>query len=322
MHIDPSHIEYFRRLLEGREATTWRKWWSEASEELRVSMARPEWLRLKHGTVDAAGELLRRAGVLYIPDPDAIAWHRAAAMLADDCVDADGKPRDEWLSGVFEGAGALAMAGDTWSAASRVRAHACELLKGEPGPASAQALADLSFDGEMLADLGHPLGRIILLELSSLEAKDDLRAPPLRAARAAFERIREYRFRCSRCNRAVSEPVKQLPDASFLRHEVRLNPHDQVDLLPRGYFWPLSDELLPEFEGLVAVNLADLRDTQKHPDPKRFVGCCGPTGVNGANRLCPNCGNEVATESADCAFPHAALLSANGTTREAMNYST
>ncbi|MDH6710167.1 hypothetical protein P3T27_006916 [Kitasatospora sp. MAA19] len=36
-----------------------------------------------------------------------------------------------------------------------------------------------------------------------------------------------------------------------------------------------------------------------HPNPRRPVGCCGPDGMNGSNRIC-SCDAEVATLAADC----------------------
>lgn len=40
-----------------------------------------------------------------------------------------------------------------------------------------------------------------------------------------------------------------------------------------------------------------------HPEDERRTGCCGPTGDDGVNWICP-CGNEVATLMADCWTPY------------------
>ncbi|MFI8960646.1 hypothetical protein ACIGO8_00920 [Streptomyces sp. NPDC053493] len=44
-----------------------------------------------------------------------------------------------------------------------------------------------------------------------------------------------------------------------------------------------------------------------HPEIRRLVGCCGPAGDDGVNRVCA-CGAEVATAYADCCGPYETLF--------------
>ena len=62
-----------------------------------------------------------------------------------------------------------------------------------------------------------------------------------------------------------------------------------------------------EPRGTLVINIADALSLARHPDPARWSGCCGPDGLDGANMVCA-CGNEVATQKADCWMPHALIF--------------
>lgn len=47
-----------------------------------------------------------------------------------------------------------------------------------------------------------------------------------------------------------------------------------------------------------------------HADTERLLGCCGPSGNAGPNRVC-QCGREVGTERSDCIWPSAVYLDPN-----------
>lgn len=118
------------------------------------------------------------------------------------------------------------------------------------------------------------------------------------------------RFRCRRCGRALTPALRLVTDLLVL------SDRPGTSLVPAGMFWPVA--MIPpgptrrmhvaeDFAGRFAVALADLVDVLPHPDPRRLIGCCGPNGTAGPNRVCA-CGREVGTERSDCLGSRAAYL--------------
>jgi len=105
-------------------------------------------------------------------------------------------------------------------------------------------------------------------------------------------------FLCATCGLLVAGPLVPLGDESLLCRE------DGRDYLPTGYFAISDGEYYTGTEGQVLLNLTDLRNTKRHPDPHRLNGCCGLDGCNGSNRVCMN-GHEIGTERSDCWLAHA-----------------
>ena len=75
--------------------------------------------------------------------------------------------------------------------------------------------------------------------------------------------------------------------------------------MPTGHYWPVAAE--QDFAGQFAVTLADVVGLGNHSDWRRRIGCCGPSGSYGRNRVC-GCGDEIGTERSDCIFPKAVYL--------------
>jgi hypothetical protein len=93
-----------------------------------------------------------------------------------------------------------------------------------------------------------------------------------------------------------------LTDASILSREAG------TSLLPAGHFWKV--ETGQEFAGQFAVPLDGLIGVGYHSDRQRLIGCCGPSGAYGRNRVC-GCGQEIGTEQSDCIWPHTVYLDAS-----------
>lgn len=106
-------------------------------------------------------------------------------------------------------------------------------------------------------------------------------------------------FRCRQCRAELSDPLRFLggPPEPW-RHGG--NP----SLVATGHYaiMPGGDT----FAGRFAVPIAALVNVGWHPDPRRQIGCCGPSGT-APNRVCA-CGAEVGTEQSDCFMPHAVYL--------------
>jgi hypothetical protein len=90
-----------------------------------------------------------------------------------------------------------------------------------------------------------------------------------------------------------------------LTHEKDTNHNVEQSLIPTGHYWLVPDG--SDFAGKVAMAISDLIYGSRHPDEKRLIGCCGPCGTSGLNRIC-SCGYEIGTERSDCIWPHAIYL--------------
>ncbi|MEV4800316.1 hypothetical protein AB0K18_09880 [Nonomuraea sp. NPDC049421] len=44
----------------------------------------------------------------------------------------------------------------------------------------------------------------------------------------------------------------------------------------------------------------DLKGAERHPESRRWDGCCGPSGLDGPNLICPGCQAEIGTQESDC----------------------
>jgi hypothetical protein len=106
-------------------------------------------------------------------------------------------------------------------------------------------------------------------------------------------------FRCRRCRAALTPPLALLADAAAL------SQREGTSLVPPGRYWPVPAG--QDFAGSFAVALADLVGVGYHPDTQRLIGCCGPSGAGGRNRVC-ECGYEIGTERSDCIWPQAVYL--------------
>jgi hypothetical protein len=106
-------------------------------------------------------------------------------------------------------------------------------------------------------------------------------------------------FRCRQCHVDLTRPLCLLSDVSAL------SKTEGQSLLPEGHFWLVGEG--HDFAGQFAVPLADVIGVRYHTDRNRLIGCCGPSGSEGPNRVC-GCGCEIGTERSDCIWPHAVYL--------------
>ena len=122
-------------------------------------------------------------------------------------------------------------------------------------------------------------------------------------------------FACRACGAAITGPLRRLDDPGVLVHK-ELEP-----LVPAGAYWPVTAGHLPsyhvplgasesvavDFTGCYAVRPDALVGVGNHPDGRRWIGCCGPSGTDGPNRVC-GCGRTVGTERSGCMWPVAVYL--------------
>lgn len=106
-------------------------------------------------------------------------------------------------------------------------------------------------------------------------------------------------FRCRRCHAVLTVALAMLEDSTALGQK------EGASLVPTGHYWPVPEG--QDFAGHFAVDLADLVGVGYHPDSRRLIGCCGPSGADGPNRIC-GFGHEVGTERSDRLWPRAVYL--------------
>ncbi|MEV8557172.1 hypothetical protein AB0478_12035 [Streptomyces sp. NPDC051917] len=115
---------------------------------------------------------------------------------------------------------------------------------------------------------------------------------------------------CAVCGHRLTDPVRLLaeipespawdglPGSDGLRRPPASMPRGTyaVGPLPHGApFVPVPDDVLHPL---------DVVELDAHPDVMRGIGCCGPDGEHGVNRVCV-CGAEVAIAAADCTTEYA-----------------
>lgn len=67
----------------------------------------------------------------------------------------------------------------------------------------------------------------------------------------------------------------------------------------------------PSWNGGFVLHPKDVTGSVRHHDAKRLTGCCGPSGLDGPNRICSECGAEIGTEESDCWTPHSIVTLPN-----------
>ncbi|WP_075342361.1 hypothetical protein [Tenacibaculum agarivorans] len=79
---------------------------------------------------------------------------------------------------------------------------------------------------------------------------------------------------------------------------------DEISLIPKGKYLINND--VWNFEDLQITYLINIKSIKlkDHYDYKKMQGCCGPSGLDGLNQLCPTCNEEIGVLIADCFTPH------------------
>lgn len=116
-------------------------------------------------------------------------------------------------------------------------------------------------------------------------------------------------FVCRSCGVTLTGPLRPLNDSAAL--ETR----SLAPLVPEGTYWRVTPGHLPswhqdlpvDFTGCYAIRPDALIAVGEHSSAERWMGCCGPSGSGGPNRVC-RCGCAVGTERSDCMWPIAVYL--------------
>ena len=116
-------------------------------------------------------------------------------------------------------------------------------------------------------------------------------------------------FLCRACGATLTKSLQRLHDQTALTNE------ESMPLVPQDAYWLVAEGHLPtsfdgepvDFTGCYAVHPHALVGVGNHPDRERWMGCCGPSGTGGPNRIC-GCGRPIGTERSDCMWPIAVYL--------------
>lgn len=115
---------------------------------------------------------------------------------------------------------------------------------------------------------------------------------------------------CRACAVAVSGALLELvggPAPLFDAAGERYRPGMAGATIERGTAWRCDGSLEWGSPGDVVVHADDLRGVAPIG---AWIGCCGPTGMDGLNLACPN-GHAIGTRVADCWSPDFAVLAAH-----------
>lgn len=104
------------------------------------------------------------------------------------------------------------------------------------------------------------------------------------------------KFYCKKCNNLLIENLIQAKKEEILYD-------DEQDLIPIGKF--VLNEGIWNFDDLEITYLinADSIVLKNHYNSVKMQGCCGPSGMDGLNKLCPNCSQEIGVLVSDCYTP-------------------
>lgn len=110
-------------------------------------------------------------------------------------------------------------------------------------------------------------------------------------------------LRCAACDAAVSDPVsiETDDDLPFAAANEPAFPKGKgwvtMEPIPQDQRAACPNLLYPNYVFMSTESLAEgVADT---PHKDRLSGCCGPSGLDGPNRVCV-CGNHIGTEQRDC----------------------
>ena len=116
-------------------------------------------------------------------------------------------------------------------------------------------------------------------------------------------------FVCRSCGITLTGPLRRLDDSAALA------TRNLAPLVPQGTYWRVTPGHLPtwnegvpvDFTGCYAIRPDALNAVGEHSSAERWMGCCGPSGGGGPNRIC-SCGSPIGTERSDCMWPIAVYL--------------
>lgn len=114
-----------------------------------------------------------------------------------------------------------------------------------------------------------------------------------------MEHDQAVQIRCRACAAVLTPPLR--------RFQGPLSGEDGAEYVPRGTVGLTDGEDLGAAIGHYATHLEDAKHLGYVSDGRRLSGCCGPSGLDGPNRIC-TCGAEIATEKSDCWMPHAVVF--------------
>lgn len=106
---------------------------------------------------------------------------------------------------------------------------------------------------------------------------------------------------CKKCGIGLTQDLEELKGLSLL------DENDEKDFLPVAYYFISNGDFFTDSTSKIITNLKDLKNVKYHSDSSRLSGCCGPSGIDGLNKVCLN-GHEIGTAKEDCWMPHCLIF--------------
>ena len=78
--------------------------------------------------------------------------------------------------------------------------------------------------------------------------------------------------KCAKCSNQLTEWLYSVPGDFVVTWA------DYENIIPKGMYW-IADDEMTGLAGRVVIHLEDRRGMINHPDPSRFQGCCGSSGL-------------------------------------------
>lgn len=120
---------------------------------------------------------------------------------------------------------------------------------------------------------------------------------------------------CNTCGTRLTDWLREIASPEDARRLVRIDVGYEQCPVPRGHAFLIGSKALrAELRASqlwretgkpdLWINPSDQTDASRWTkNERRLVGCCGPNGLSGANRIC-FCGAEIGTQSEDCTTWH------------------
>ena len=189
MSLHPSHLDYFKSLLEGTADISWNAWFDRHESELRDALPRAEFLRLKFSKLEEAEKHLKTNKVAYRRDPLAFRRETYYSLLGPEVLDEKGRPLESFRRAAYDGARGQLIDGEVDEARETLRKFV-QKVRRFPAERRQQEIEGLCFDGEMELLTGNAdIGRVLLQAVTNFPLGNALTDFAVKQAMTLLEKL-------------------------------------------------------------------------------------------------------------------------------------
>ena len=184
-----TQLVYFKELIEGRAAISWRAWWNSNQSILKSQLKRPEYIRLKFGLVEYAYKILEENKI-------STKWGVFAkkesyyANLHESVLDENGRLKESSRRCAYDGACGDFLDGEVEKGTEKLNKYIAYLKEMETIKSKSE-LEGMAFDGEMMINSGidYEFGKAVLEAVLSYGLGDDLTDFAIETARGILDEL-------------------------------------------------------------------------------------------------------------------------------------